>query len=297
LINPHEKPTVTISNIQHIPAPRRENPLLIHSNNILSTHMKRKPNSTFTEKRMKEWTESDVLDFLFTHGLFQLMPLCETMNGRSLIQLYKMCISRSSKVYVLLDNELKSSYRIKLPIGIYTRFLSVMEERITPSPLASLRTAVTTIPQPYTSHTSSKPIDTNAPFPHPTYATRKPVNTNVSYEYSVHATRKAVNTDVSYEYPVHATRKPVNTNVSYEYPVHASRKPVNTDVPYEYPVHATRKPVNTNVPFQYPSHPDKPYDLFITSNAPALEILRAVQRYDPNIKKLASIQTQNSVRF
>ena len=264
-MNPHEKPTVAISNIQHISAPRRENPLLIHSNNILSTHMKRKPKSIFTEKRLKEWTESDVLDFLFTHGLFQLMLLCETMNGRSLIQLYKMCISRSSKVYVLLDNELKSSYRIKLPIGIYTRFLSVMEERITASPLASLRTvakhpvtAVTTISQ-----TSTKPIDTN----------------------------------VRFQYLTHTSRKPVITNVQFPYPAHSSRKPVNTDVLYEYPVHATGKPVNTNVPFEYPSHPDKPYDLFITSAAPAVEILRAVQRYDPNIKKLASIQRQNSVRF
>jgi hypothetical protein len=218
-MNQHEKPTVTNSNKPQISAPRREHPLLIHSNNVLSTHMKRKPSSDFIKKRMKEWTESDVLDFLFTHGLIQLMPLCEMMNGRALVQLYKMSTSRSSRVYVLLDDELKSTYKIKLPIGIYTRFLSVMEERITAPPSAPSRTVV----------------------------------------------------DV-----------PITTV---------------TTIPKAYVSHTSRKPVNNSLTFQYPSHPDKPYDLLITSDAPALQILKALERYGPNIEKLSSVQSQNSVRF
>jgi hypothetical protein len=62
------------------------------------------------------------------------------MDGQALIQLYKMCLSRSSKFYALLNDELKSAYKMKLPIGIYTRFIGAMEQSVTTHPLASLQT-------------------------------------------------------------------------------------------------------------------------------------------------------------
>ncbi|CAF4928960.1 unnamed protein product [Rotaria sp. Silwood1] len=55
------------------------------------------------------------------------MPLCEKMDGQALVQLYKMCAAQRNETYVLLNNELQSTKEIKLPIGVYVRFLSIME--------------------------------------------------------------------------------------------------------------------------------------------------------------------------
>ncbi|CAF1377252.1 unnamed protein product, partial [Rotaria sordida] len=79
--------------------------------------------------------ESDVLDFLFTEHLNELMPICKTMDGQALIQLYGMCKSQSGQTFILLNDELKSTYNTKLSITVYTRFLSAMEQKLAASPL------------------------------------------------------------------------------------------------------------------------------------------------------------------
>jgi hypothetical protein len=94
-------------------------------------YTQRKPSSDFNKKYIGRWTESDVLDFLFSHHLNELMPLCENMDGPALIQLYKMCMSRHNRIYTVLNDQLKMTHKIFLPIGTYARFLSVMERVVT----------------------------------------------------------------------------------------------------------------------------------------------------------------------
>ena len=117
-------------------------------------HLTRKASSNFTRKSVIKWTQSDVLDFLYTQRLVQLMPLCDGMDGRALIELYKMCVSRSSKTFALLGYELKSTYKIKLPIAVYTRFISAIEQRLVTQPtMPSLKESIlsiASIPRPAT---------------------------------------------------------------------------------------------------------------------------------------------------
>ena len=103
-------------------------------------HLKRKASSNFTRKPVIRWGQSDVLDFLYTQRLVQLMPLCDGMDGRALLQLYRMCVSRSSRTFVLLGDELKTTYKIKLPIAVYTRFISALEQRLMLHPEVPLQT-------------------------------------------------------------------------------------------------------------------------------------------------------------
>jgi hypothetical protein len=257
----HELPTKPISDNQQTHAPPREKSLVNSDTRAFSVYTRRKPTSNFIRKPLNQWTESDVLDFLFTQRLIELMPLCETMDGRALIQLYKMCVSQSSNTYALLNDELKSRYKMKLRFEIYIRFLSAMEQRLTARPPAPVQkrsqlpiTTVTSFPQEYVSYPSTKSIAYNVPLECP-------------------------------------STKSIVYNVPLEYP---SRKSLAHNVPLEYP---SRKSLAYNVPLKYPSHSDKPYDLLITSNAPALDILRSIERYGLNFVKMSSIQTQNPVRF
>jgi hypothetical protein len=93
-------------------------------------YMKRQATANFQHRSLHTWTESDVLDFLFMHRLNELMVPCETMNGCALMQLYKMCTTHINQAYTLLNDQLQQTYDMTLSIGIYTRFLSIMEEKL-----------------------------------------------------------------------------------------------------------------------------------------------------------------------
>lgn len=129
-MTPHEIPTRTVSTDQKMIVSHHDKPLERHTDQAFATFTRRKPLSNFMRKPISQWTDSDVLDFLFTQRLIQLMPLCDTMDGLALIQLYKMGISRSNRTYVLLNNELQSTYKMRLPLRIFTRFLAAMEQRL-----------------------------------------------------------------------------------------------------------------------------------------------------------------------
>jgi hypothetical protein len=93
------------------------------------------------------------------------------------------------------------------------------------------------------------------------------------------------------EYILYPSTKSIAYNIPLEYP---STKSIAYNVPSEYP---STKPITYNVPLKYPSHSDKPYDLLITSNASAVDILQAIQRFGLNFIKMSSIRAQNSVQF
>ncbi len=77
---------------------------------------------------LNQWTNKDVLDFLFDSKLYSMMPLCESMNGYSLEKFFHMCQKRPTKFYSQLNDELHSRFNNLLPIGIFTQFLTEIEQ-------------------------------------------------------------------------------------------------------------------------------------------------------------------------
>lgn len=59
-------------------------------------------------------------------SMMKIISLYEAMDGRALLQLYKIGISRSNKTDALLNDGLKSTYKMRLRIGVYTRFWSTI---------------------------------------------------------------------------------------------------------------------------------------------------------------------------
>ncbi|CAF1053487.1 unnamed protein product [Rotaria sp. Silwood1] len=85
--------------------------------------------STYSSISIKQWTKKDVLDFLYDSNLHNMMPLCEFMTGCGLIKFYQMCQTSPTRLYNQLNEELTSQYDgLRLPIGIFTQFLSEMDQ-------------------------------------------------------------------------------------------------------------------------------------------------------------------------
>jgi len=95
---------------------------------------KRRVSYSFQTKPIDQWIESDVLNFLYHHNLNEIMPLCQRMDGAALIQLYKMSASHSNRTFTSLATELRTTLDVILPIGVYTRFLSLMDRLVPPPP-------------------------------------------------------------------------------------------------------------------------------------------------------------------
>lgn len=96
---------------------------------LLDKYKERRISTEFRLKPINTWTDSDVLDFLASQRLIQLMLIFETMDGPSLIHLYKMSKLKDEHVYKILNDELKSRFRIALPIAVYLRFINAMEHQ------------------------------------------------------------------------------------------------------------------------------------------------------------------------
>ena len=220
----HQQPSPIPHRSNPISIARREKPAMKLNSKALGLYMRRKATTNFTQKAIEQWSESDVLDFLSNQRLTQLMPLCETMDGRALVQLYKMCTANSDRAYMLLNHELKSIYKINLPIGTYTRFLSAMEQRPAVVPMK---------PQ-------AKP-------------------------------------------PANPPAKP-----PFIAPIVKPKKELK-------PVPFTQQRPVRNVPFDIltPALSGQ-YDIEITSDAPALQILRAVERYGLNFPTMTLVPSRYS---
>ena len=231
-IDQHEKPTAPVAPREVKPVSDREKSTMDRPNTVLAFYTRRQGSSHFETKPLEQWLESDVLDFLLKQRLIQLMPLCETMDGRALIQLYKMCIDRSSRAYMLLSDELQSGYKVKLPIGIYIRFLSAMEQRLATS------SSVRQQPEPVEPKPPSVPV---IPAPAPSNVVMRP--------------------------------KPMVSNLRTT---------------------QTRRTVFSHVEMRYPPPFGGVYDVEITSNASALDVLRAVERFGLNFQKMNVIPSRHS---
>jgi hypothetical protein len=86
--------------------------------------------STYHSILLDRWMKKDVIDFLFDSKLYLMMPLCESLNGQGLLKLFQMCKKKPTQFYRQLNDELRSRFDDLLPIGIYTQFLSEVEQMI-----------------------------------------------------------------------------------------------------------------------------------------------------------------------
>ena len=113
---------------------------------ILATMLKSaQQNTDFLRKHIETWTPSDVLNCLLMHHLQKIIPLCNEINGRELIQLHKICITHRLQAYSIIKDELKTEYKIQITINDYSRLLTVIEDAMKAS--ESLPTT-TTVPVP-----------------------------------------------------------------------------------------------------------------------------------------------------
>lgn len=139
----------------------------------------------FMRKSINQWTESDVTDFLLTNRLHQLIPLCETMNGLALIQLFKICISRRLRAYTVLKDEIKFTHRSNLSLNVYSQFLSVTEQAI--NAINSMSVPLESTMVSSSSIDNSPQLTTSIPFiPAP--------DLNTSYDFSITTNASALDT-------------------------------------------------------------------------------------------------------
>ena len=81
------------------------------------------------------WGSNDVLDFLSDLNLYQMMPLCESMSGKALTRLFRMCQAKPSRLYDQLNDELRVRFNgLTLPMAVYTEFLIEMDGIVGPAP-------------------------------------------------------------------------------------------------------------------------------------------------------------------
>lgn len=238
-----ETPSITVPKQEETVKPQHETALVTHNyNQALTTYADRKPTSNYIRKPVIQWTDQDVLDFLQTERMTQLLPLCETMDGKALIELYQMCISRSNKIYTLLNDELEAALKIKLPISVYTRFLAAMGQRL---PLR----APTSV--------QIRPNFTNR------------IQGHISSRFS-ERNQGRISPEVSEK-----NQRRISPKVSEKNQGHTSQNSEQTAV--------------KSVSYQYPSYPAQPYDLAVTSDISAIDLLRGFERFGNIFQQMTSI--------
>ncbi|CAF1184512.1 unnamed protein product [Didymodactylos carnosus] len=81
--------------------------------------------TSYAKKNLISWSQQDVQSFLNDTELKTMLLLCEKMNGAGLYQTFKMCESSpDSKMYQILNEQLRESHGKTLPISEYSRFLT-----------------------------------------------------------------------------------------------------------------------------------------------------------------------------
>ncbi|CAF2757806.1 unnamed protein product [Rotaria sp. Silwood2] len=118
-----EQPSVTVkAKESEKPSPRE--------NTVSSIIKTRKPTLDFIRKPILEWSELDTQDFLAANRLKQLLPLCEEMDGRALMELYNISINNKLPGFHLIKSELTNMHNASFSLSAYFGFLSAIEEVI-----------------------------------------------------------------------------------------------------------------------------------------------------------------------
>ncbi|CAF1402400.1 unnamed protein product, partial [Didymodactylos carnosus] len=79
---------------------------------------------------IEQWSEQDVRNFFHNKNLNLMLLLLQDINGWELVHFYKMCEMDSSKMYLVLNEQLFVQHRKYLPIDMYLRFIRQFKERI-----------------------------------------------------------------------------------------------------------------------------------------------------------------------
>jgi hypothetical protein len=91
-------------------------------------------NSIYRHISINAWRDNDVLDYLFDLHLYPMMPLCETMSGKALLRLFRICQKKPSRVYDQLNEELRTRFNgLTLSMGTYMQFLIEMDSLVGPT--------------------------------------------------------------------------------------------------------------------------------------------------------------------
>lgn len=100
--------------------------------NLLNKYIHRKTdNSIYRTLSLDAWRNNDVLDYLCDTKLHALMPLCESMSGKALLRLFRMCQKKPTRLYDQLNEELRTRFKgLTLPMGTYTQFFIEMDALI-----------------------------------------------------------------------------------------------------------------------------------------------------------------------
>ncbi|CAF0722592.1 unnamed protein product [Adineta ricciae] len=126
--------------------------------------------ATYHSMPINAWKKKEILDFLYDCNLILMMPLCDTMTGRSLVGFFRMCQADPSRVYGQLSDELRSRYRgLTLPIGVYSQFLIEMDNLMSSQanhtqilPFSSMNNKYQSTPMPVSTDQSQYPLPLQA---------------------------------------------------------------------------------------------------------------------------------------
>jgi hypothetical protein len=255
--------------------------------------LKRNISLHFQRKSLGQWVKSDVLDFLFNHDLNEMMPLCERMDGPALIQLYKMSNSHSNRTYKLLNAELKERYEIMLPIAVYTGFLSIIESALPPPPPP---------PPPVTMLPSQPPPVRMLP-PQPPPVTMLPLQPPPITMLSPQPLPVTMVRPQLPSVTMLSPQPPPVTMFSPQPPSmtvipSASPSPI-TELPFssaQAPISLRQLDGESSVQVSVAST-YSPFDIVVTSNTPALELLEMVERCVPQIRTLELAQRRQPLRL
>ncbi|CAF4267984.1 unnamed protein product [Rotaria sp. Silwood2] len=79
-------------------------------------------------KDVLQWTPANVRDFLLDKQLNQMVPICQFMDGKILIDLYKLCCNNSPLMLQTLRSETKELHAASLSTNTYLMFLNEMKQ-------------------------------------------------------------------------------------------------------------------------------------------------------------------------
>ncbi len=77
------------------------------------------------------WNEEHVKEFLIDNQLEQLMPVCQTMDGETLIEFYQTCQAAPDKVYGFVNNPKEERL---VSIATFFKFITKLKKYLPPKP-------------------------------------------------------------------------------------------------------------------------------------------------------------------
>ncbi|CAF0910631.1 unnamed protein product [Rotaria sordida] len=199
-------------------------------------------NSTYHSSSINHWKRKEILDFLYDSNLNLMMPICESMTGCALIRFFRMCQEKPSRLYSQINHELRCRFQdVTLPMGIYTRFLTEIDNLLTSVSVPSTVLS-------HTSRSSLKPIQQQLYMPNRARSQPSPMQPS-----SISSTRSSVTPNRMQNFT------PIGTLLESTIP------------------HTTRATGRTI--FRPPSTCGQPYNFIVESAEDSTKLLQEFERY------------------